>query len=132
MQAAEGNEYQVCPSCDRVFHTTKPYKGALRFLDDDEIEGNPCDNTPTPSVGSSKRSRNNHVGTSKGRDALGFEPVTKDSTWITRSDYDDDFQLTPSAKTAALKALLLQGFDEAPTDKVSFSGPILSYFQRAS
>ena len=120
IQAAEGNEYQICPRCDRLCNTIKSYRGALRFHDDDEVEGSPRDITPTPSVGSSKRHKNKCGRVSKGRDALGFEPHTKDSTWITRSDYDDEFPLVPSAKTAALKALLLQGFSEAPTDKVNF------------
>lgn len=57
---------------------------------------------------------------SKGRDLLGFEPGIGDSTWVTKSDSDEGFPLTPSTKTTALKALLLKGFDDAPTDKVCF------------
>ena len=51
-------------------------------------------------------------------DVLGFEPFTEDGTWVTISDYDTNFPLVPSAKTTALKALLLKGFDDAPDDKV--------------
>ncbi|TVY51440.1 Helicase-like transcription factor CHR28 [Lachnellula cervina] len=54
---------------------------------------------------------------SKGRDALSFEPAVE-SLWLYKSDVEPDFPLTPSAKTAALKATLLKGFEEAPMDKV--------------
>lgn len=63
-------------------------------------------------------SRRTHGIKSKGLDALDFEPFAKDDTWVTRSDYDPKFPLIPSAKTTALKALLLKGFEEAPDDKV--------------
>jgi hypothetical protein len=50
---------------------------------------------------------------------MGFEPFTKE-TWITKSDNPSGvFPLAPSAKTAALKSILLKGFVEAPLDKVS-------------
>jgi SNF2 family DNA or RNA helicase len=50
---------------------------------------------------------------------MGFEPFTKE-TWITKSDNPSgDFPLAPSAKTTALKSILLKGFVEAPLDKVS-------------
>ena len=50
---------------------------------------------------------------------MGFEPFTKE-TWITKSDNrSGDFPLAPSAKTTALKSILLKGFVEAPLDKVS-------------
>lgn len=78
--------------------------------------------------GRNKRQKSSNDGSrrprgirSKGIDALGFEPFTKDSTWVTKSDYDPDFPLIPSAKTTALKALLLKGFQEAPDDKVRSS-----------
>lgn len=67
------------------------------------------------------KSRRTHGVISKGLDALDFEPFTKDNTWVTRSDYDPNFPLIPSAKTTALKALLLKGFEEAPDDKVRLS-----------
>lgn len=57
---------------------------------------------------------------SKGRDLMGFEPITNDSTWVSKSDREEGFTLTPSTKTTALKALLLKGFEEAPLDKVGF------------
>lgn len=59
------------------------------------------------------------VEDSKGIDMMGHEPRTN-STWVPMSDYTPGFPLTASAKTAALKAILLNGFDEAPMDKVSF------------
>ena len=128
-QAAGGNDYEVCPSCDYIFQIAKPYKSALGFDDDDQIEDSPQNSTPTASVCRNKRSKNNHGGVNKGRDALGFEPLTKDSTWVSQSDHDVDFPLAPSAKTAALKALLLQGFNEAPTDKVGYSFCCLDQFE---
>jgi hypothetical protein len=67
-----------------------------------------------------KTGRNGNGGDrgSKGKDMMGFEPATKDTTWITKSDHDPSFPLTPSTKTAALKAILLKGFADAPMDKV--------------
>jgi hypothetical protein len=89
--------------------------------DDDNMDGGSDATRP------SKRHKSSHGGLSKqerslskGVDELGFEPSTKDSTWVTRSDHDPDFPLVPSAKTTALKALLLKGFEEAPLDKVCF------------
>lgn len=88
------------------------------------------DSSPSPAQESESSARNkrhksskSHANRprgmeSKGLDALGFEPFTKDSTWVTRSDHDPNFPLIPSAKTTALKALLLKGFEEAPDDKV--------------
>jgi hypothetical protein len=65
--------------------------------------------------------KNNNNIFSKGRDALGFEPgLNTGEAWVSRSDWDADFPLTPSGKTTALKAVLLKGFVEAPLDKVSF------------
>jgi hypothetical protein len=90
--------------------------------DDDNMDGG------SDAPRSNKRHKSSHGGVSKqglslskGVDALGFEPLTKDSTWVTRSDSDPDFPLVPSAKTTALKALLLKGFEEAPLDKVCFN-----------
>lgn len=56
---------------------------------------------------------------------MGFEPYTAHSTWLTHSDRDPNFPLVPSAKTAALKSVLLKGFTEAPLDKVRI---VLSIF----
>ena len=49
---------------------------------------------------------------------MDFEPSTGDSTWVARSDWDREFPLAPSAKTTALKSILLKGFVDAPLDKV--------------
>lgn len=76
--------------------------------------------TPSLRQGSfGSRSSKGRRGGGKGRDLMGIEPVTKCSQWINRSDHDPKFPLTPSAKTTALKAILLKGFTEAPLDKVS-------------
>jgi hypothetical protein len=57
---------------------------------------------------------------------LGFEPSAI-GTWITKSDDPSkNFPLAPSAKTTALKSILLKGFVEAPLDKVSFLPTVLS------
>lgn len=96
----------------------KPFdKGNLG--DDDQ---SPEDDDDSPQrKGSRSRSKNSkgQHGTCKGKDAMGFEPQTKDSTWIHKSDNDSSFPLTPSTKTIALKAILLRAFAEAPLDKVS-------------
>lgn len=113
--AAEGNDYSVCPTCDRVFSGFEPYQlpGGLTIDDEEDADGE------VPDI------PNGYV--SKGLDARGFEPKTKDSTWVTRSDYEEGFLLAPSAKTAALKAALIKGFNEAPVDKASQSpGPLPS------
>ena len=80
----------------------------------------PSEMAPLASTqGSKSRKRKaRHASGGKGADALGFEPKVVGSTWVDKSD-DDSFPLIPSAKTAALKAILLKGFREAPTDKVS-------------
>jgi len=111
-----------------MFYKLSPYKGAYEGNDDD-------DSSPEDSVAGSQTSRQSSVrniystqpkrklgkhSDSKGRDAMGFEPSTKDSSWLHRSDLDPELPLAPSAKTAALKAVLLKGFAEAPADKASF------------
>ncbi|PQE14945.1 dna repair rad5 protein [Rutstroemia sp. NJR-2017a WRK4] len=117
-EADVDDSFNVCPHCDCIFSTTEPYR-ELDMPDDDNMDGGSDVTRP------SKRHKSSHGGfskqersLSKGVDELGFEPFTKDSTWVTRSDHDRDFPLVPSAKTAALKALLLKGFEEAPLDKV--------------
>ncbi|TAQ90570.1 hypothetical protein B7494_g1097 [Chlorociboria aeruginascens] len=110
--AVDDDDLMVCPHCDCFFSSSKPYQ-AIFVDDDDQIDG------ASGSQGSSlKRKRSGFNGdVGRGVDALGFEPSTKDSTWVSMSDHKN-FPLTPSAKTTALKAMLLQGFHEAPTDKV--------------
>ncbi|KUJ16639.1 uncharacterized protein LY89DRAFT_647352 [Mollisia scopiformis] len=107
-----GHDYMCCPSCDRVFTTTvRVHAGeGLRISDDDDYDRH--------SVSSKKGSKHSYSANSKGRDALGFEPFTADSTWVTKSDNNPDFPLTPSSKTTALKSILLRGFVDAPFDKV--------------
>jgi hypothetical protein len=99
----------TCPSCDQIFTETRPREIA---------EAN--------DEGTNHRARKTKKqvlpANSKGRDVLGFEPMAE-STWLTQSDTDESFPLTPSAKTAALKATLLKGFEEAPLDKVIYNLP---------
>ncbi|KAK0112612.1 hypothetical protein ONS95_014355 [Cadophora gregata] len=118
---AQENEYMTCPECNRIFDKTTPVINPL--IDDGD----------TTSSSSRRRSKNKGKGKgregqeeidpkkdffSRGRDLMGFEPMTNDSTWISKSDREPGFVLTPSTKTTALKALLLKGFEEAPLDKV--------------
>jgi len=109
----------ICPSCDRMFQTASPFKGA--HGDEDAGSQSDEDRPSPPGRHSSSKKKNNG---SKGKDAMGFEPTTRFSTWVKKSDHDHTFPLTPSTKTAALKAILLKGFEEAPLDKVSSGFPI--------
>lgn len=111
------DEYMTCPFCDKIFVSFKAYKKIPDANDEDNMEG-----SPSSSQGSkSKKRKDRHGGGGgKGADSLGYEPKVADSTWVDKSD-DDNFPLVPSAKTAALKAILLKGFRDAPTDKVSSS-----------
>ncbi|CAD6448459.1 19c1cb6b-239e-4802-8012-564b4d8d53ef [Sclerotinia trifoliorum] len=127
IQDSDGDDtFNVCPKCDIIFTSAEPYTD-LEIPDDDNMDSSPSQTAESEgsSRGTNKRcklsddsSRRPHRIKSKGVDALGFEPFTKDNTWVTRSDYDPAFPLIPSAKTTALKALLLKGFEEAPDDKV--------------
>jgi len=84
--------------------------------EDDSEDTDRDEHAPTP--GKRRAYRETHKNT-KGKDAMGFEPYTKYSSWLELSDNKpDSFPLTASAKTTALKALLLKGFTEAPFDKV--------------
>ncbi|KAF7947862.1 hypothetical protein EAE96_008939 [Botrytis aclada] len=115
--------FNICPKCDIIFGDAVPYKD-LEIPDDDNMDSGQAQESESSSRSSKRRKTNNdnsrrtHGVRSKGLDALDFEPFTKDNTWVTRSDYDPAFPLVPSAKTTALKALLLKGFEEAPDDKV--------------
>lgn len=119
--------YMTCPTCDKIFASFQPYKGP-QVNDDESLDGEglEADRNIPGSVGSGgKRKRNNDSfggSGSKGCDALGFEPKVADSTWVARSDRDG-FPLVPSSKTAALKAILLKGFNDAPMDKVRVISP---------
>ncbi|TGO68172.1 hypothetical protein BOTNAR_0029g00400 [Botryotinia narcissicola] len=126
MHLSDGDDtFHVCPKCDIIFNYASPYKD-LEIPDDDGMDSghNQAQESESSSRASKRRKPNNdnsrhtHGIKSKGLDALDFEPFTKDNTWVTRSDYDPKFPLIPSAKTTALKALLLKGFEEAPDDKV--------------
>ncbi|KAF7872861.1 uncharacterized protein EAF02_008932 [Botrytis sinoallii] len=126
MHLSDGDDtFNVCPKCDIIFTNALPYKD-LEIPDDDGMDSghNQAQESESSSRANKRRKTNNdnsrrtHGIKSKGLDALDFEPFTKDNTWVTRSDYDPKFPLIPSAKTTALKALLLKGFEEAPDDKV--------------
>lgn len=125
-KTAQGeDDYMTCPACDKIFASFKPYRGP-QANDEDTMEGESVDNEPGTGSGSGKgKKRRDKFGGSgsRGLDALGFEPKTTDSTWVAKSDRDE-FPLAPSAKTAALKAILLKGFADAPLDKVS---PVLNH-----
>jgi len=113
-----------------MFYELRPYKGAYEDEGEDDDESSPetsavgsqsdRQSSPRNIRGAQSKKKLGKKYNSKGLDALGFEPSTKDSTWVHQSDVDPDFPLAPSAKTTALKAILLKGFIEAPTDKVSF------------
>lgn len=126
IQESDGDDtFNVCPKCDSIFTSVEPYTD-LEIPDDENMDSSPSQTAESEgSFRSNKRqkssddfSRRSRRSVSKGVDALGFEPSTKDNTWVTRSDHDPAFPLLPSAKTTALKALLLKGFEEAPDDKV--------------
>ncbi|PMD36328.1 hypothetical protein L207DRAFT_435119 [Hyaloscypha variabilis F] len=104
-----------CPACDRIFQHIVPVNPSS-----DPMAFSPSSRsrTGTPGAGKPKKFKETHKGT-KGKDATGFEPHTSHSEWLEMSDlHPEKFPLTASAKTTALKALLLRGFMEAPYDKV--------------
>jgi hypothetical protein len=109
-------EFITCPSCNRIINGTERVKRSASSHAPFELED---DDDDADSAG--RRDRNGKYGRlpdgSQGRDALGFEPFTSE-TWVSRSDMDADFPLTPSTKTTALKSVLLKGFADAPVDKV--------------
>ncbi|RDL39913.1 uncharacterized protein BP5553_04253 [Venustampulla echinocandica] len=105
-----------CPTCNTVISQT--FNPAGHGIQEDDEQDAP-EPGPKPRRGQGKQRRQKKVPeNSKGRDAMGFEPYTPYSTWLTHSDTDSGFPLVPSAKTAALKSILLKGFTEAPLDKV--------------
>jgi hypothetical protein len=116
-RVAQGDELEfiTCPSCNRIINSTEEINrtsnsnALLDFKDNNDVNSR--------NKGNSGKSGSFHRY-SLGRDVLGFEPHTEE-TWITLSDIDPDFPLTPSSKTTALKSILLKGFLEAPLDKVS-------------
>jgi hypothetical protein len=92
---------------------------ALEDIDIPEVDD---DGTPEPENGPDGKNKRKRKllpisEKSKGRDMTGFEPRSE-STWINKSDEEENFKLVPSAKTGVLKSLLLKGFEEAPMDKV--------------
>lgn len=112
-------EFITCPSCNRIINGTEKVKRspanhvAFELEDDDDHASN-----------AGRRDKDLKCGKlpagSQGRDAFGFEPFTSE-TWVGRSDVDNEFPLTASAKTTALKSVLLKGFADAPLDKVSLA-----------
>lgn len=121
--ALNKDDYMTCPSCERILTSFKPYRGPQadeEGMEDDSPEHDE-DGRGGSGSGSGKGKRKDRYGSgsgSNGADALGFEPKVVGSSWVDRSD-QDDFPLVPSAKTAALKAILLKGSQDAPLDKVS-------------
>ena len=115
------DDYMTCPSCEKIFTSFKPYKGP-QVEDDESVDGGaPHPETTRPGSNKRKKASGKHGGQgSKGCDGLGFEPTATHSTWVKRSDAGD-FPLAPSAKTVALKSILLRGFQAAPLDKVCIS-----------
>lgn len=115
-------DFLSCPSCDRLFETVTPVNppsSSSNLQPDSTSPSAARSRTGTPGS-RSKKYKDTHKGT-KGKDASGFEPHTMYSSWLERSDTNpDEFPLTASAKTTALKAILLRGFTEAPFDKVCF------------
>jgi hypothetical protein len=119
--AGDNDDFLICPACEKIFVSFKPYKGP-QVEDEEFMDGESPDSTGPGSGSGSKRKKygNKRDGPrGKGCDKLGFEPQATDSTWVKRSDTDDAFPLAPSAKTVALKSILLKGFEAAPMDKVS-------------
>jgi SNF2 family DNA or RNA helicase len=114
------DDYMTCPACDKIFASFKPYKGP-QANDEDGMEGETVDGdsvSGSSNKGKKRKDRYSGGSGSKGVDALGYEPKVDHSTWVDKSD-GNDLPLVPSAKTVALKAILLKGFTDAPTDKVS-------------
>jgi hypothetical protein len=103
-----------------MFSNVRPYEGAHINDDDMSSEGSPG---PSSSKRRKTSKSNDRNGGGKGKDVLEFDPTTKYITCIAKSDSDETFDLVPSAKTAALKAILLKGFEDAPLDKVRISDP---------
>jgi hypothetical protein len=111
-------DYLSCPECDRMFETIVPVQAP---------SDNPRNSSPsrsrTDTPGKNKKYKETHKN-SKGKDVSGFEPHTPFSQWLEMSDNDpESFPLTASAKTTALKAILIKGFTDAPFDKVSPYSP---------
>lgn len=100
-------KFIACPTCQRIILDVEKVKSGKAISKDDDNDQDSV----------SCKGRGKYV--SKGIDALGFEPATHDSSWITKSDKDPNFPLVPSSKTLALKSILWRGFEEAPLDKVS-------------
>lgn len=114
--ALDTDDYLACPACERLFTSFKPYRG-FQDNDEDSIDSD-IDEVGGSGSSSGKGKKRKDRSGDKCTDACGFEPKVVGSTWVDRSD-EKDFPLVPSAKTAALKAILLKGFQEAPLDKAS-------------
>lgn len=117
LSEGQGSDILTCPTCQHIINSIKPVDAAnlphtvYNPFDDEDASGSGSRN------GRGSQEKRIHDN-KKGKDAMGTEPYTAE-TWLTRSDIDDSFPLTPSAKTAALKTVLLKGFKDAPLDKVS-------------
>ena len=116
----DDDDYMTCPLCEKIFVRFERYKEIPDANDEDNMESSPL---PSSQGSKPKKRKEQHgSGGSKGVDSFMYEPKVAGSTWVDKSDADN-FPLVPSAKTTALKALLLKGFADAPFDKVR----ILSY-----
>ncbi|KAH7409732.1 SNF2 family N-terminal domain-containing protein [Cadophora sp. MPI-SDFR-AT-0126] len=118
--AAQENDFMICPECNRIFNDIQELPSPL--IDDDSTSASSRRRSKSKGKGKGRESQDDVEPKidkfSKGRDLMGFEPMTIDSSRVTKSDREEGFALTPSTKTTALKALLLKGFEEAPLDKV--------------
>ncbi|RDW69265.1 hypothetical protein BP6252_08285 [Coleophoma cylindrospora] len=117
-RAAEDLDYTECPTCSLIFRSTKPYRDVNLQFPDDDAAGSQAGTSQNRDGGENgSQARRPRRSYRQGRDALGFEPTTRNSRWLDQSDADKA-PLLPSAKTTALKAKLLKWFHEAPNDKV--------------
>jgi hypothetical protein len=116
-KTALDDDYLTCPFCNKIFVSFKAHKNIPDANDEDAMESASPDASQSTFPKGKKR-KSSYGAQGKGSDALGYEPKVADSTWVDKSD-SHDFPLVPSAKTAALKAILLRSFKEAPTDKAS-------------
>lgn len=121
------DQITVCPYCDNIFtHVHALELPPILRGDDEDVDSVSPSQSQSQSQSRGKRkgkgrARDHEAALraadkidSKGKDALGWEPKTPYSNWVSQSDWDPDFPLVPSAKTATVKSLLLKAFREPP------------------
>ncbi len=138
-QNLANDQISVCPHCDNIFtHTEALELPPILRGDDEDIDSQSPSQSRGKGKGKGKGKARDHDAAlkaadkidSKGKDALGWEPKTPYSSWVTQSDWDPNFPLVPSAKTTMVKSLLLNAFreplkkDQLP-DKVHIPSPNL-------